>query len=138
MELNASSQSWPHRRGVGGGLLQRYVERARPVLTRASANDWLFAGERPDRISEEAFVCVLERVRAATAKVNPDLEELADKHLTPHSLRVSFAKLLFDGGCNIRSINELMQHESLSTTARYTPIPLADLHRACRQAHPRA
>jgi integrase/recombinase XerC/integrase/recombinase XerD len=51
---------------------------------------------------------------------------------------VSFATLLFQGGANIRSINELMLHASLTTTGRYTPIPISDLRRVLLTAHPRA
>jgi integrase/recombinase XerD len=69
---------------------------------------------------------------------NPDLQELPGKHITWQSLRVSFATLLFANGCAIRSVNELMLHRSLSSTARYTPIPVEDLRQVCRTAHPRA
>ncbi len=64
---------------------------------------------------------------------NPDLDELGRKTITAHSLRVTFASLLFQGGANIRTINELMMHEQLGTTARYTPVELNDLRKVCRR-----
>jgi integrase/recombinase XerD len=120
--------------------VKQYVEEARPILLRGEKDEgWLLLAWRGGRrIGTERFRMILEDVTKETVERNPDLEELPDKRITPHSLRVSFATLLFQSGCNIRSINELMLHENLSTTARYTPIPLEDLRRACRSAHPRA
>ena len=84
------------------------------------------------------FACVIATVTARTVADNPDLQELPGKNITWQSLRVSFATLLFANGCAIRSVNELMLHRSLSSTARYTPIPVEDLRQVCRTAHPRA
>lgn len=121
-------------------LAQEYVEKGRPILLRGGQDDgWLFlswCGAK--QIGMERFRMILDALVKETVEQNPDLEELAAKRIIPHSLRVSFAALLFTNGCNIRSINELMMHEKLSTTANYTPIPLEDLRRACRAAHPRA
>jgi site-specific recombinase XerD len=117
---------------------KEYADRARPVLDWHKDNPWLFVGERSPRLGEATFSGLLRLLQHTTVTENPDLEELAGKKLTPHSLRVSFATLLFKGGADIRTVNELMDHEHLSTTARYTPIPLEDLRRACRLAHPRA
>lgn len=118
---------------------QAYVEKARPVLNwHPEENPWLFVGDKSPQYGEATLAQFLERIHKQTVAENPDLEELATKHLTPHSLRVSFATLLFRRGCNIRSVNELMDHDCLSTTARYTPVPLEDLRRACGLAHPRA
>jgi integrase/recombinase XerD len=119
-------------------IAKLYLAKARPVLDWRGDNDWLFVGERSPKVGNETFSQLLRRVQRQTVELDPDLQDLARKRLTPHSLRVSFATILFSGGCNIRSINELMMHEHLSTTARYTPIPLEDLRRVCRMAHPRA
>lgn len=117
--------------------LRTYVERARPVLVWQADNPWLFVGERSPQLGRNTIGEMVARAHAATVVANPDLTELAAKRLTPHSLRVSFAHLLFQGGANLRTINELMLHESLGTTARYTPLGLDDLQRICATAHPR-
>lgn len=120
-------------------IASQYVKQARPVLNwHTQPHDWLIVGDEQPQFPEATFARQLERVHEQTVEENPDLEELPAKHITPHGLRVSFATLLFRGGCNIRSVNELMDHENLSTTAKYTPIPLEDLRRVCRLAHPRA
>ena len=119
-------------------IAKLYVDKARPILDWQGDADWLLVGDRSERMGHETIHQVIRRVHAETVKKNPDLEDLAQKVITPHSFRVSFATMLFSNGCDIRTINELMMHDQLTTTARYTPIPLEDLQRVCRKAHPRA
>ena len=116
-----------------------YLKESRPrLLVGRLDEDWLFPGNRNQHVAPVSFAAGLQRLFKQTVEENPDLEDLAEKRISPHCLRVSFATLLFTNGCNIRSVNELMLHRKLSTTARYTPIPLDDLRRVCRRAHPRA
>lgn len=118
-------------------ILKTYLNQARPVLCWHHDNPYLFVGEDGIQMGNNTLAGIIERLHIATVNTNPDLTELAEKHITPHSLRVTFASMLFNGGASIRTINELMLHQQLSVTARYIPVNVEDLRRACATAHPR-
>ncbi len=135
-------------KGVGGrvlpmaawavAILGTYIDRARPVLCWQVGNEFLFPGDDGPQIGRNTIAAIIEHAQAATVAAHPHLTELTAKRITPHSLRVSFAHLLFQGGADIRTINDCMLHRQLGMTARYTPVDLADLRRVCVTAHPRA
>lgn len=124
--------------GWAMAVVRQYLRDARPLLARGHDTPHLFLNAPGDGpITREALRWMLEQVMAKTISQNPDLIDLPGKRITWHSLRVSFATLLFSNGCDIRSVNELLLHSQLSTTARYTPIPIEDLRHVFRVAHPR-
>lgn len=108
--------------------LEIYMDEARPILAARSDVPYLFLNREGDGpITRDALKWILQELLTETIRENPDLDELAEKTLSWHSLRVSFAKLLFDNGCNIRFVNELLLHSRLSTTARYTPLTTEEM-----------
>jgi integrase/recombinase XerC/integrase/recombinase XerD len=112
--------------------VRRYLERARPALAgaaRGAGADALFLSKsgRPLGTSD-----VRRRLRTWTTRVG------VAEGASPHALRHSFATHLLDGGADLRSIQELMGHASVSSTQIYTRVESARLRSAYARSHPRA
>jgi integrase/recombinase XerC len=126
-------------RVVGKGGKERIV----PVLAvvREAIAAWLALHPDP-RPDSPLFLGVRGRrldaaVAQRTLRHFRRLQGLPE-HATPHALRHSFATHLLAGGADLRSIQDLLGHASLSTTQRYTAVDEAGLVAVWRKAHPRA
>ena len=106
--------------------LEHYIHHERASFG-LDANDYLFLGARGGRLTERTVQRICEMYRRLLK---------IDRELTPHKIRHSFATHLLNQGVDLRVIQELLGHKSLSTTEVYTHVSSAQLARMCDDKHP--
>jgi site-specific recombinase XerD len=109
--------------------LARYLERARPALATGDGDPALFLSKSGRRLSTSD---VRRRLKVWSRHA------AVQGGLSPHALRHSFATHLLDNGADLRSIQEMLGHTSISTTQIYTRVESARLKSAYAKSHPRA
>ncbi len=115
-------------------VLQRYLDKARPALLAKRSQDGptidaVFLSVRGNAMSADSLRKAFEKHARAAG---------LDAQVTPHAVRHTFATELLDGGADLRSVQELLGHASLSTTQIYTHVSVERLKQAARSAHPRS
>jgi integrase/recombinase XerD len=114
----------------GRSAIDRYLVRARPELAaRGSGTPALLLNVRGGRLSRQSAWTVLQ-ASAAKAGIEADI--------SPHTLRHSFATHLLDGGADVRVVQELLGHASVTTTQIYTLVTVDHLRQVYLTSHPRA
>ncbi|GAA5037397.1 site-specific tyrosine recombinase XerD [Microbacterium fluvii] len=110
--------------------LEAYLTRARPELSRRGrATPRLFLGARGAPLSRQSAWKVIQDA-AARAQLTA--------HVSPHTLRHSFATHLLQGGADVRVVQELLGHASVATTQIYTHVSVDALRDVYATSHPRA
>ncbi len=143
LDINDIDQSRRTIRVTGKGSKQRvvpfgskadqtlttYLKTARKSLANENSGQAVFLGSRGKRIDQRV-------VRKMVTEVLATLEGVPD--LSPHGFRHSAATHLIEGGADIRAVQEMLGHASLSTTQLYTHVSMDRLRAVFEQAHPRA
>jgi integrase/recombinase XerD len=109
--------------------LRAYCARGRPALVGVRVESRLFVNSRGSALTRQGLYKIIQGHAAGAG--------LADS-MTPHTLRHSFATHLLAGGCDLRSLQEMLGHADLSTTQVYTHLSAERLKDAYFSAHPRA
>jgi integrase/recombinase XerC len=105
--------------------LQEYLDQR----TDGAANGALFLNTRGGRINRRSVARIVD---AHVLKI------AAFKRISPHTLRHTFATHMLEGGADLRAIQELLGHASLSTTQKYTHVSIDRLMEVYDKAHPKA
>jgi site-specific recombinase XerD len=110
-----------------GTVLSRYLDEARRKFKKPI--DHVFLNNRGNKITERAIEQILQKTYGEVMGSN--------KRVYPHLFRHSFATHLLQRGANLRVIQEMLGHASLSTTEKYTSLNYSDLLNVYKKFHPR-
>jgi integrase/recombinase XerD len=107
-----------------------YVEHVRVhINVKAGSNDIVFLNNRGNRLSRVMIFYIIKEL-ASRAGIN--------KKISPHTFRHSFATALVEAGADLRAVQQMLGHESITTTEIYTHIDREYLRDVITQFHPRS
>jgi integrase/recombinase XerD len=107
--------------------LDAYLVRSRPVLAVKGSAKAVFLNQRGSRLSRQSIWEIIQKASQGLGK-----------EVSPHSLRHSFATHLLEGGADVRVVQELLGHASVTTTQIYTMVSVDTLRDVYLASHPRA
>ena len=110
-------------------MIGQYLDKCRPTFAKGQRNEYLFLTNRSGPMTRVGFWKIIKKYTLAAG---------ITKNITPHILRHSFATHLMEHGADIRSIQEMLGHASITTTQVYTHVTRDHLREVYRKAHPRA
>lgn len=125
-----SKERWVPVGSYAREALRAYLTRARPgLVAKGKGSPALLVNSRGGRLSRQSAWTIL-RTTAERAGITAEV--------SPHTLRHSYATHLLEGGADVRVVQELLGHASVTTTQIYTMVTVDHLREVYRSAHPRA
>jgi integrase/recombinase XerD len=110
-------------------FIEKYLAESRPKLLKAHICDYLFLAQGGKHLSRQSVWKIIKKnVKKAGIK----------KTVSPHTLRHSFATHLLEGGADLRSVQAMLGHASITTTQIYTHVNQTRLKKIHKEFHPRA
>ena len=109
--------------------VNEYLKEARLKLARDQDEPAIFLNPRGERLTRQGF---WQKIKEYAKSANLDM------HISPHTLRHSFATHMLSGGADLRSVQEFLGHANISTTQVYTRLTSEHVRRTYDKSHPRA
>ena len=109
--------------------LHQYLDRGRPRLVQLRDEPRVFVNARGEGLSRQGLYKIIQRHARAAG---------LERKMSPHTLRHTFATHLLAGGCDLRSLQEMLGHADIGTTQIYTHLSPERLREVYFEAHPRA
>lgn len=114
---------------VAEKAIKRYIDSARSKLPKAQNEEALFVSRLSKKLSRQSLWKIIKKYAREVG---------ITKHISPHTLRHSFATHLLEGGAELRGVQEMLGHSDISTTQLYTHINKEKLKKVYEEFHPRA
>lgn len=109
--------------------LNNYLNNSREILLNNKNNKYLFINHLGDKLTDRGIRMIIDNIVKKSC---------IKSKVSPHTFRHTFATILLNEGCNIKSVQELLGHSSLGTTGIYTHVTNDQMRAAYIKSHPRA
>lgn len=110
-------------------VLDSYMKDCRGKLLNSKDSEYLFINHLGDKLTDRGIRLIIDKIVKKSC---------IKSKVSPHTFRHTFATMLLNEGCNIKSVQELLGHSSLGTTGIYTHLTNDEVRLAYMKAHPRA
>lgn len=110
-------------------VLDSYLKECRSKLLNSKDSEYLFINHLGDKLTDRGIRLIIDKIVKKSC---------IKSKVSPHTFRHTFATMLLNEGCNIKSVQELLGHSSLGTTGIYTHLTNDEVMLAYMKAHPRA